>query len=546
MKLRKLVTMREALASDGYFGRLLGGDSWAAWRVLLIAIVGEELTEAERVTFNAVTGRESEPLEPVEEFWAVIGRRGGKTRSTAVLAAYIAGCVDHRETLAPGERGVLPILAASTAQAGQAFNFVSGIFETAPNLKDLRENETADTISLASGVDITIRPASFRTIRGITAVAVIADELAFWRSEDSANPDTEILRALRPALATTGGLLAAISSPHAKRGELYSTFKRHYGPTGDRLIVVAKAPSLTMNPALSPRVVERAFEADPEAASAEYGAEFRGDIGVFIARDVLEACVARGVTVRPPIENVNYFAFADPSGGSSDSMTLAIAHREGERTVLDCVVERKAPFSPDSVVSEFAATLKAYRIAMVMGDRYAGEWPRERFSANEIRYEPAEKNKSEIYLAFLPMLNSGRVDLLDLPRMISQFLGLERRTSRAGRDTVDHSPGAHDDVANAVAGVIASAIDDTPAIILWVAAEVAAIRAGVHPLLNREKVERQVKMLAPADVTTLTLRDGRAVRIPDDRIIEIGEGDAKALAMSGRWSRVPEFEGAIQ
>ena len=83
-------------------------------------------------------------------------------------------------------------------QAAQAFNFVSGIFATAPNLKDLLENETADTISLASGVDITIRPASFRTIRGITAVAAIADEIAFWRSDDCANPDTEILRALRP------------------------------------------------------------------------------------------------------------------------------------------------------------------------------------------------------------------------------------------------------------------------------------------------------------------------------------------------------------
>ena len=110
-----------------------------------------------------------------------------------------------------------------------------------------------------------------------------------------------MLRALRPALATTGGLLAAISSPHAKRGELYTTFKRHFGPTGHPSILVAKAPSLTMNPALNPHVVERAFESDPEAASAEYGAEFRGDIGVFIARDVLESCVARGVIVRPPM-----------------------------------------------------------------------------------------------------------------------------------------------------------------------------------------------------------------------------------------------------
>ncbi len=66
-------------------------------------------------------------------------------------------------------------------------------------------------------------------------------------------------------------------------------------------------------------------------------------------------------------------------------------------------------------------------------------------------------NRSEFYLAFLPMLNSGRVDLLDNPRMVAQFIGLERRTSRAGKDAVDHAPGAHDDVANAAAGAIVHA-----------------------------------------------------------------------------------------
>jgi hypothetical protein len=42
--------------------------------------------------------------------------------------------------LAPGERAVLPILAATTLQAQQAFSFVSGIFGAALNLKDLVEN----------------------------------------------------------------------------------------------------------------------------------------------------------------------------------------------------------------------------------------------------------------------------------------------------------------------------------------------------------------------------------------------------------------------
>ncbi len=78
---------------------------------MLIALNGEELTDEERVTFTALTGRESEPGEPVEEFWAVVGRRGGKTRAMSALALYIAALCEH--DLAPGERGLIPILAAS-------------------------------------------------------------------------------------------------------------------------------------------------------------------------------------------------------------------------------------------------------------------------------------------------------------------------------------------------------------------------------------------------------------------------------------------------
>jgi hypothetical protein len=68
---QRLVTMRDALTDPRYFGTMLDGPSWAAWRVLLIAIVGEELTEDERVIFRELTGRQNEPLRPVDEFWAV-------------------------------------------------------------------------------------------------------------------------------------------------------------------------------------------------------------------------------------------------------------------------------------------------------------------------------------------------------------------------------------------------------------------------------------------------------------------------------------------
>jgi hypothetical protein len=62
----------------------------------------------------------------------------------------------------------------------------------------------------------------------------------------------------------------------------------------------------------------------------------------------------------------------------------------------------------------------------------------------------------------LPLLNSGRVELLDHPRLIAQLCQLERRTARSGKDSIDHPRGAHDDCANAVAGTIVKAGGSAP------------------------------------------------------------------------------------
>ena len=94
----------------------------------------------------------------------------------------------------------------------------------------------------------------------------------------------------------------------------------------------------------------------------------------------------------------------------------------------------------------------------VQGGRYGGEWPRERFAAHGVRYEPCEKPKSDLYLNLLPTLNAKRVELLDIPRLVSQLCSLERRAARGGRDSIDHAPGGHDDLANAVAGAAALAL----------------------------------------------------------------------------------------
>src|SRR5208282_471543 len=115
--------------------------------------------------------------------------------------------------------------------------------------------------------------------------------------------------------------------------------------------------------------------------------------------------------------------------------------------------------------------------------RYAGEWPREQFKKFGITYQVAEKPKSELYLAFLPLLNSGSVELLDDKRMVGQFVNLGRRVVRGGRESIDHPRGLHDDIANAVAGALVLAATSKGALrISQAALDAAGPPSGRSPL----------------------------------------------------------------
>jgi hypothetical protein len=154
---------------------------------------------------------------------------------------------------------------------------------------------------------------------------------------------------------------------------------------------------------------------------------------------------------RPYHPDFGYTCFVDPSGGSNDSMTMAISHMEGDIAVLDVIREVVPPFNPATVVTDFCDTMKKYSITRCLGDRYGAEWVVSAFDACGIFYEPTDQNRSELYLNFLPMANSGTVALLSNDRMRAQFLSLERSPGR-GADKVDHPKRMHDDVANAAAG----------------------------------------------------------------------------------------------
>jgi len=486
------VTILDACGDPALFARWFRNtETWRAWFAFLRVLFGLSMSSDDLELFRRCTARETPPAGGARECWLVCGRRAGKSFMLALVAVFLACFWDWSQYLSPGERGTVMVIAADKKQARVIYRYAVALLREVPMLKALISRDTAEAIDLTNGITIELLTASFRTVRGYTLIAALCDEIAFWRSDESANPDSEIIGAIRPAMATIpGAMLLCASSPYARRGALWAAFRKFYGK--DSSVLVWKADTRTMNPAVPQSVIDEAYENDPASAAAEYGAEFRTDVETYVAREAVDACTIVGRYELPPASNVSYVAFVDPSGGSSDSMTLAIAYRDKDgHSILSAVRERRPPFSPEAVVSEFAELLKAYRVWKVVGDRWGGEFVREPFRLHGIQYELAEQPKSDIYRDLLPLVNSGKVKLLDHPRLVAQLCGLERRTARSGKDSIDHGPGAHDDLCNAAAGALVAA--GGPPAIDWAAvgpALIAQIRANPYrppPFRERQR-----------------------------------------------------------
>jgi len=418
------VSLIEALDDPELFAPLFQpASSWARWRSFLTALFGLPLSGEAFEHYKTHTGRDDVPSRPYREAALVCGRKGGKSRVLALVAVYLACFFDYSPYLAPGEVPTVAIIAADRRQGRIILRYVIGLLQSVKLLFPLIDGEPGqEHVTLVNGVRIEIHTNGIASPRGRTVVAIMA-------------------------------------------GVLWEAYRRHWGKAGAR-VLVWQATTEEMHPTVDREFIAEELANDPASAEAEYFARFRTDVAAYIDKEVVEGLVMRGRRELPPVSTITYAGFVDSSGGSSDEMCVAVGHRgpRGEG-ILDCVRGRLPPFSPDSVVKEFADLLKSYRVLTVIGDKYAGEWPIERFQHHGITYEVAEKNKSQYYVEFLPLLMSGRVELLDNQRMVNQLASLERKTGRGtGRDVVDHPSGHayHDDLANVCAGVlveVAGALD---------------------------------------------------------------------------------------
>jgi hypothetical protein len=448
------------LNDPNFLGRDFAAASWDAWKVVLAAALGEQLSAEQRQQFCDIAGRDP-PAHRVKELWLAVGRRGGKDSAISALATYLAIFGDYGPHLRRGERAQIVCLAVDKAQAGIVFGYIRSYFEEIPLLRSRLFKAEDGTVELNNGIDIVVATSNFRSIRGRTIACVIFDECAFWFDERYANPDREVYRAVIPALITlraAGSMLVAISTVYRRAGLFYEKVSAHLGKPDDDVLAIL-APSVTFNPLLAePHAaaeIARISADDPDFAAAEYLSVWRRDIAAFIDREVAEAMIDHGIYERPHDPRIRYAAFVDVASGSGgDAFAFSIAHREQSGIIVQDVARVwPPPFSPEDCFTEAAATARAYGCVRLQGDKYAAGISVERFAVQGISFDQVARPKSQIYIDFLHLANSRMARLLDHPRQLAELLTLERRTRWGGGETIDHPQhGGHDDAINAAAG----------------------------------------------------------------------------------------------
>jgi len=415
----------------------------------------------------------------------IMGADSGKSVMAAELLVHRA-LYGSLAGLRPGQVPVALLVAPDVRLASIPLDYARGIVQTSAQLRAELDGEPGpgQPIRFRRGSRIEVLPATAggSAVRGRRYLAAVLEEVAFFRDASYRVNDQAIVRAILPRLLS-GGQLLAISTPWRKQGWLWDLFRREHGKC--LRSIVAQAPTAVMRPNRSLAKLEEDLADDPEAIATELEAQFLDNVTDLFSEWSIEAVTVAGREGLAPQPGLHYIAFADPSGGSSDSFGLAVAHLKDTRSVVDVTRAWEPPFRPTEVVREIADVLRSYRIAKVTGDRYAGEWPREAFAKEGIHYDVAERTKSELYLEMLPAVNSGRVELLDLEEVKGQLRRLERRRGPSGKDRVDHPPRGHDDLANAVAGVVVELLGKArvPGILEWARQQKA----------RREEEERREK-----------------------------------------------------
>jgi phage terminase large subunit-like protein len=419
-----------------------------AQETVLRAIYSLPLSDSQLEIYLRATGRPSYERKEYRECTLICGRRSGKSSRIAANVAVYEACF-RKHKLAAGEKGFVQVLAATKRQAAIVYSYVLARLEDSPTLRRmLAADPKIEEVELVNNITIAVSPASYRSIRGASIVACVADELAFWSDDISAaNPAAEVLRAIRPGMTSfPNAKLLKISSPFAKSGVIFEDWRdREKNPH----MLVWKLGTREMNPSLSAEFLDEEQKRDPESYEREYNAQFYESASAFLPADAIENCVVRGRSELPYVEGVQYVAGLD-AGFRPDAFSCTLVHSNGEKVIQDVIRSwRGKPSTPVSlarVLAEIVEYLNRYGIRKIYGDSFCSEPIRQSLKAQGVEFVQTTTlgaRAAPIWSTLRTLITGSRAELLDDPETIQELKRLELVVTSGGNSRVEASSG-HD------------------------------------------------------------------------------------------------------
>lgn len=441
-----------------------------------------EMTEVELYKF--MTGQSYNPFIEKEQniiinmIDLIVGRRGGKTTLSAMLAIYCAISTNWKPLLRKTPFATVLILSHSREFSDEVLELIRTLIEASPILSRLinkRKKNTTSTMNLVmpfsvdgkienSRVQIKVGAASSKTTRGVAACAVLCDEIAFWNlDENLKETDEKIMKAVRPATKQFGdkAIVIKLSSPGIKQGVLYGEYCKWEDKTLPKNYVIFKAPSWVWNTILPKQEFINEWILDQDGFDTEYRANFVDSLSNFILPEFVDLAVMRGVAFNPPEEagkeTTTYRAAID-AAFKADAFTFSVVGHTGNR-IKQFVSKgwqgsKQNPVKASEVALYIRQICKEYDIPIVAADQFSFQPLREIFDQYGVTLEEYTFNpvfKKKIYFNLKKLVHSQQMDLLDNPTQTKEIKELVVEQSSAGTIKIGHPAGGSDDYADSLA-----------------------------------------------------------------------------------------------
>ena len=404
--------------------------------------------------YRRATGRETYVPREHNEVTLIAGRQSGKTSHIGALIALYEAFRNHG--LRQGQHAYVLVIAPVIQQAEIAFDFMRRYILESPILQQRLVKVRNNEIELRNGVVIACRPCSSTTIRGVPIISAICDEMAFWRHEQTAaNPEQEVIDAIRPAMATLCNTkMVKISTPFRKEGILWHEFQKR----SELRHLVWRLSTEEMNPKVSKQFLEDARRDNEQTFRREHLAEFTDNVLGWITEEILEPCIMRGHRELPPICNGAYVAAIDPAFRSSD-FGFAVLHRSDVGCITVAYAFRwtgtkTMPLNLEDVSEQVNEILMRYGINVLWGDQFYFIVLRDSFRKLGIHYEEftfGAHTRASIYGNLRQLMSQQRIGIVDEPELLRQLRVLEEFKTPNGSIDIRPPGSNNDDVAISVA-----------------------------------------------------------------------------------------------